>query len=283
MNHNPAHQNYAVIGDPIEHSLSPVLHGAALKACDSNATFSKVRVSPQELPLFCQQARDGAYSGFSVTVPHKCAIIPLLDELTEEARIIGAVNAVVVKESKLIGHNTDGRGYLKSLLEEFSLDFSRMNAVLIGAGGAALAIGHALCGTSPASLTLVNRTRENADILAAKLQITHPEAHLPTGSFGDLNRLCEDADFVVNATVLGMSGKNWPDLSFLNALPETAIVSDIVYAPIETPLLTAAAARGLKIHHGDGMLLHQGAIAFELFTGKKAPLEAMRKALAEAL
>lgn len=278
-----AEKIFGVVGDPVAHSLSPGMHNAAFAELKLEAEYRRFPVTAEGLPDFFRRLRDGEISGVNVTVPHKQAVIPFLDELSEEARVIGAVNTVVAENGKLTGHNTDGAGYLKSLFSEFTLNMGEVYVVLIGAGGAALAVAHALAGTGVASLEIVNRDKGRAGNLVARLQVEHPNAHFPTGSFADLGRICEDADLVVNATSLGMEGKDWPDLSFVAELPGHAIVSDVVYVPKETGLLKAASNRGLKVHYGCGMLLHQAARAFELFTGKKAPVDVMEKTLTRTL
>jgi shikimate dehydrogenase len=278
-----AERIFGVIGDPVGHSLSPALHNAAFAALKIDAEYRRFPVSSAELPTFLTRLHSGEINGVNVTVPHKRAVIPLLDEISDEARVIGAVNTIVNDRGKLVGHNTDGMGYLESLNSEFAPNMGETYAVLIGAGGAAMAVAHALVGAGIASLEIVNRDRARAENLAARLQITHPAAHVPTAAFSDLARVCEDANLLVNATSLGLEGNDWPDLGFVKALADETIVSDIVYVPRQTPLLKAALARGLKVHYGAGMLIYQAVRAFEIFTGEKAPAAEMRDALENAL
>lgn len=274
---------FGVIGDPVAHSLSPAMHGAALKALGIKAKYDTFHVKAKDLAAFFEKIRSGEIAGMNVTIPHKEATMSFCDKLSREACAIGAVNVAVLKDGKIFGDNTDGRGYLKSLLEAFSLNLSQMTVLVFGAGGASLAICHALCSVGVSGLTIVNRDIERAQNLIARLQTYFPNQHLQTVSFANASLIAEDADLVINATSLGMNNTTWPNLDFVADLPAHAIVSDIVYYPRETELLRVAGARGLKTHDGLGMLLYQGAIAFELFTGRKAPTDIMRDALEKAL
>lgn len=259
------------------------MQNAGLKALGRNAKYEAFAVTAGGLAAFFEKIRNGDVAGVNVTVPHKEAALKLCDDVSAEASAIGAVNTVTFRNGKIYGDNTDGRGYLKSLLEAFTLNLPQMTVLIFGAGGAGLAVCHALCGAGVAGLTIANRDVERARNLVARLQTHFPNQHLQTVSFTNAGLIASDADLVINATSLGLNGAPWPNLDFVGELPGHAIVSDIVYRPRETELLRAAAARGLKMHDGVGMLLHQGVLALEIFTGRKAPVDVMRDALEKAL
>jgi shikimate dehydrogenase len=275
---------YGVIGDPIAHSKSPVLHKAALKALQLPGDYQAFHVLPTELKKIIARVRTGEITGLNVTVPHKVAIKKLVDRLTPEAQAIGAVNTIYHSQGKLIGHNTDGAGYLASLKNEASFAPKGKYAVMIGAGGAALAVGHALCQAEIKSLHIANRDGKKAIKFAKRLANSYPRLILSAGNLDSLNeQTLGKAHLLVNTTQMGMQDTPWIALNFLKSLPRTALVSDIVYNPRQTELLKAARRLKLKTHEGLGMLLHQGALAFQKFTGKKAPIDVMRRALLKAL
>lgn len=280
----------AVIGDPVAHSRSPAMHNAALKKCRIRADYTAMQVKKSGLPRVIRLLREGCLDGCNITIPHKQTILKYLDDLTPEARCIGAVNTVYRHGAKIIGHNTDGAGFLLAL-EKFAHFSPRgMNCVIIGAGGAALAIAHALATSNAATLTLINRTPANAHQICRSVRQHQKRIRLGwaplrqlVSSGKDARTALTQANLVINTTALGMKGNPWPDLSWLRCLKSGALVSDIVYNPRKTPLLAAAKKLGLKIHEGTGMLLYQGALAFEKFTGRKAPVAAMQRALLKSL
>lgn len=252
MNKNP--QIFAVIGDPVAHSKSPDMFNAAFKALGLNAHYKAIQVKTSELESFFKRMRDGEISGVNVTIPHKQTALKFCDDVSDFAKKVGAVNTIVVKNKKLVGDNTDGPGYIQSLVGLPGLKLKSSHVIVLGSGGASRAICAALNEKNIASLTVVNRKIPNADQLA-------------------------DCDLLINTTPLGMVGQNWPNLSFLKDLKKTAIVSDIVYNPKDTELLKAAKKLEHPIHYGYTMLLHQALLAFKIFTGKTAPQEIMEQAL----
>jgi len=247
-----------VIGDPVEHSLSPRMHNAAIRelGLETEFTYTKEHIVPEKLADFVERIRTGEIIGASVTIPHKQAILPLADNLTPEAELIQAANTLLMKDSKLIAHNTDASGFLRAL-EEAGFDPTGKKVVLLGAGGAARAIAHSL--EKAAEIVIVNRTTEKAESLASELENTRVGEN-------------EKCDLLVNATPACPVDKI-----------QASVVMDINYSPIKTELLKLAEKIGARIILGTEMLLHQGAEQFEIFTGRKAPVEAMRKALLEAL
>jgi shikimate dehydrogenase len=255
-----------VIGHPIAHTLSPRMHRAAIEALGADAAYLAIDVPPDSLAGAMRDLRALDALGLNVTVPHKTAIVPLLDEIDAEAKAIGAVNTIVRDGVRWVGTNTDARG-LSRALEEAGVRASR--AVVIGAGGAARAAFHALR-TGGATVEVIAR---------------RPEAWPGAKALGDaaaLRRVFAASDLVVQATTATMSpadGEALARLLPLEALPGTAAVIDLVYRPKETALLAAARARGLEAIDGLGMLVHQGALSLELWLGRRVPVDAMRRAL----
>ena len=270
---------FGVIGDPVLQSLSPQMHNAAHQALGIAADYQHFHVLKNDLERFFDRLHSGEISGVNVTSPHKKAVVKLCDELTPEAEAIGAVNTIFSQNGKLIGDNTDGRGYRKALLHEFELNIGELNVVVIGAGGASQAICHSLCAYGVPAITVANRTRERAANMVARLQTNFVSAYLQTATLAQLPLICDEADLIINTTTLGMQKSTWDDLNFISIIPAHAIVSDIVCDLNGTELLNTAIARGLKTIDGYGMLVEQAALSFELFTGTKAPTHVMRKAL----
>ena len=232
-----------VIGDPVAHSLSPVLHGDMLKKAGIEGSYETVTVKPEELTDFVARAKAGAYDGFNVTMPHKESIIPLLDELAPSARTMGAVNTVVVRQRRAIGHNTDGDGLVRSLPR------LPKKAVVLGNGGAAKAVSRAL--------------RQSG--VETAICARHPiQGELPWIESEEAVRDCE---LLVNATCLGMTGKEqFADFNFLNDLPKNAVVYDLVYEPQGTELLRQAKELCHPIIGGFTLLKSQAELAFTIFT-----------------
>ncbi|AUS09514.1 shikimate dehydrogenase [Laceyella sacchari] len=269
-----------LLGDPVSHSKSPVMMNAALAELKAPYAYLAFRVSPSALEEAVRGLRALDVKGWNVTIPHKVAIMEHLDGLDETAREIGAVNTVVKREGKWIGYNTDGAGYLRSLQEQVSFEPAEQRVVLLGAGGAARAVGYALAAAGVSSITVANRTVAKAEELAQHLsRYTQTKAV----AVNDCRQEIEAATLIVNTTSVGMVPRTEEmpiPGEWLNA---HHLVSDLVYHPRMTALLRAAKAKGATIHTGEGMLLHQAALALELWLGKKAPVEVMRKVLEASL
>jgi shikimate dehydrogenase len=263
----------AVIGYPVRHSLSPAMHNAAFRQLDLDWVYVACEVAPHAVDAAFAGARALGFGGLSVTIPHKAAALAAVDELSDAARQIGAVNTVVaLTDGGLRGDNTDGAGFLASLADEGFEPAGRVCAV-VGAGGAARAVVHALAGAGAGELVVVNRTPARAEEVAALAGSAGR-----VGVAADLNA----ADLVVNATPLGLSGSD--DLAFdPHLVGEGQLVVDLVPNPAVTPLMRAARDRGARVAGGLGMLVYQGALAFELWTGRPAPVGVMRAAAAHAL
>jgi shikimate dehydrogenase len=267
----------AVIGYPVDHSLSPAMHNAALSAAGLKARYEALRLSPSELTSFMPVARK-FYRGLNVTIPHKLHILRLLDDVSAEARSVGAVNTVVNEESRLVGYNTDPEGF-RATLRAVGFDPHGSRAVVFGAGGAARAVIEVLGGEG-AQITVANRRWQPALRLASER-----EAVSHSLSFDDprLAAFVQRADILVNATPLGMG--HLADESPLPAnftLRQAVVLIDLVYGR-ETPFLRAARLQRCRTADGLEMLVGQGAAAFRLFTGLEPDVELMRAACVSEL
>lgn len=264
-----------VIGWPVTHTLSPALHNYWLNQYAIDGIYIPLSVNPDQLADVIRALPLMGLSGVSLTLPHKELVLPMLDSVDKKATIIGAVNQVIVtSEGKLHGTNTDAYGFIENLRPHLS---AKNKAVVLGAGGASKAVVYALQQEGFKEIHITNRSLNKAKALAASF----PEAS--PANWDDRAKLLEGADLLVNATSLGMSGKDPLDID-LAALPKTALVTDIVYAPLATPLLSAAAARGNKTVDGLGMLLHQGVPAFEAWFGTRPEVtSALRAYILEGL
>lgn len=272
-----------IIGDPVSHSLSPLMHNAALAYCKLPYLYMPFPLKNEGLADFFASPAKRRIVGLNVTIPHKQAVIPFLDSLSREARLIGAVNTIVVEGKKLIGRNTDGAGYIRSLEEEAKYGVKGKHVILLGAGGAARAIATALGLAGAREVLIVNRTAKKAHDLAVEMGKKFPHTVTSASGLSTIDiTYWSLADLLINATSMGMKGiRLWP--LPLHKLSKRTIVSDIVYNPIETPLLRRARQLKLKTHPGWGMLLYQGALSFEMWTGRPAPVAAMKQVLIEAL
>ena len=263
----------AVVANPIKHSISPFIHNSAFEATNTNGVYLAWEVDATELAETVANIRRYQMYGLNLSMPYKEQVIPYLDQLSEEACLIGAVNTVVNREGTLIGYNTDGKGFFKSLP---SFKISRKRMVLLGAGGAAKAIlaQAILDGVSQISVFVRSSSIEKTRPYLEKIQNA-------TGSRVDLFAL-EDvqnlqdsitqADLLVNATSVGMDGSSQPIQTSI-VLPEKLMVADVIYQPFETPFLKWARNQGNQSINGLGMLLYQAAEAFELWTGKEMPID----------
>jgi len=259
----------AVIGFPIKHSISPVIHNAAFRALDLDWVFTAFEVAPGRAAAAAEGARDLGLAGLSVTMPHKADVVRALDRLTPAAETLGAVNTVVRDGSRdLVGDNTDGAGFLDALREDEGFDPGGRRCLVVGAGGAARAVVLALAGAGAAEVIVANRTESRAEEAAALA----PSVARP-GSTDE----ADGVELIVNATPQGMAG----DLSLPVLAADLGVgqlVVDLVYHPAVTPLVAAARERGAAAANGLGMLIHQAAHAFRLWTSEDPPLEVMSAA-----
>jgi shikimate dehydrogenase len=267
-----------VIGHPVEHTCSPAMHNAALAALELDWVYVAFHVLPEKLESAIAGMRGLGITGLNVTVPHKQAVMALLDEVSAPARAIGAVNTIICDKGRLTGHNTDAVGLLESLRHDAGMDRLPAVVALLGAGGAARAILYAVLQRPEVEQVLVlNRTVEKAESLAADLD------HRGKAVVARLNRegctLLREAGLVINSTSVGMHPRqNNSPLADPDCLHAGMWVMDIVYNPLRTRLMQQAEAAGAQTLNGLGMLVYQGVRAFELWTGKRPPVETMRAA-----
>lgn len=251
-----------VIGHPIAHSRSPLIHNHWLTDCNIDGTYEAIDVTPDALPAFIERLRAGEFAGGNVTIPHKQAVFALCDFLDPDAKIIGAANTLVMRDRRLHGFNTDMPGFLGNLDQNTpGWDKIKTSAIVLGAGGAARAVLVGLAKRGFEHIHILNRTPEKAHALAAELPgpfVGH--------ALSDFDDLAGSANLLVNTSSIGMHGTRFDDLD-LSTLPKSALVTDIVYTPLETPLLADARALGLKTVDGLGMLLHQAVPGFAAWFG----------------
>lgn len=271
-----------LIGWPVSHSVSPAMHNAAYRELGlANWFYVPMPVSTTSVKDAVMGLRALGFLGANVTVPHKEAVVPFLDELGDSARAIGAVNTIVVEEDgRMIGHNTDADGFIADLKERGIVVHDR-HAVVLGAGGSARAIVYALLKHDCKKLTILNRTKAKADELAYSFGRMFLKAHIDTDV---LEKKIDSCDLVINTTSLGMAATKgsspWrDDLSFTRE----QVIYDLIYNPKQTLLLQKATHDGACALNGLGMLVQQGALAFEMWTKRKAPAALMRAAAEEAL
>lgn len=254
---------FAVIGDPIEHSKSPAMHNAWFEEMSIDATYIPVHVSSESLESAVAGFKTLGASGWNITIPHKTAIIPYLDELDELAQKMGAVNTVVrTKEGKLKGYNTDGVGFVRSLEESVGKSHKDKRVLLIGAGGAARGIAFAMQQQGYKNLTIANRTMANAQAIVDEMGIGNAI------SLAEAEESLADFGILVQMTSAGLATGNFSMPFSLERLTKGAIVADIVYNPLMTPFLKAAEEKGATVVTGLGMFVHQGAVAFEHWLGE---------------
>lgn len=251
----------AVIGSPINQSLSPMMHNYWFQATGLTGCYHALEVAPDDLESALENFRAGGYAGFNITVPHKTAIVPLLDRITPMARQMGAVNTVkIAADGATTGINTDGIGFLKHLQNQVPGWPKDRPALLLGAGGAARAAALALLNDGVPLIMICNRTRSKAEDIAAEIG----RGRMTVLDWDERADAVAGAGLVVNTTVLGMQGQTPLELD-LSAAQRDVVVYDIVYKPLETPLLKNAASLGLRGVDGLGMLVYQGAAAFKIW------------------
>ncbi|MCA9522106.1 MAG: shikimate dehydrogenase [Myxococcales bacterium] len=281
-----------LIGHPVSHSLSPTMHNAAFEALGLDICYLAFDVPPASLSLAMEGLRALGAIGMSVTIPHKQSVRNFIDELDGDALLVGAVNCLAKRGPGWVGYNTDVRGFLVALEEVLETSISGMSAVVLGAGGAARAVAVSLGRAGASRVSVINRAGERAKLLVDGLQ-----PHLEGTTFqafawdqAECGDALATADLLINATPLGMSAvagsEAWTEslLTFqklaLTRLPAHTVFYDLIYAPERTPFMELALASGHSAHNGLGMLLHQGAESFRLWTRRDAPISIMRAAMA---
>ncbi len=275
-------QKVGLLGWPLSHSLSPAMHNAAFSAGGLDYVYLPLSTPPELLSQAIAGIKALGFVGVNVTIPHKVSVMGYLDEIDNSAKLVGAVNTIVVKENRLIGYNTDADGYISSL-KSAGVDVTGKHAVILGAGGAARAVAAGFISNNAASVTIAARAKIKADNIARLLPVDTPVRGIACDSKAFAVALSE-ADVVVNTTPLGMypDVANQPSMPW-ELLPPSAVISDLVYNPLITAFMAEATRRGHAVVGGEGMLVEQGALAFCLWTGHDAPREIMRQALLEGL
>ena len=264
----------AVIGSPVTHSLSPLLHNAAFNSLGMDWEYLALEITESELDEVLAQMRSGNLGGLSVTMPFKTRVASLVDECTSIAEKLSAVNCVVANEKGLIGHNTDGDGFLNGLIHEAQFDPKGKKVAVIGAGGAARAVIEALARSGAASIMVVNRTPAKAESAA--------DLAGEVGVVGTLEGI-SGADLVVNATSIGMKDSQVDIPCSVDLLHSSQLVVDLIYHPLETRWISLAKQKGIDSYNGVSMLLFQAAEAFTLWTGEEAPISIMQEAITQEL
>ena len=274
-----------IIGFPIHHSISPVFQQAALDHLGLDATYEAWEVEPGSVGDFVNGLRSPDTMGINVTVPHKEAVIPFLDEVDDWATSAGAVNTIVNRDGRLTGHNTDGYGFLQGLKQTARFEPKGRRVLLLGAGGAARGVVLALAREEVQELVIANRTVARAEALVRLAQARGVASQAISLDWNVLGMVAVNADLIVNCTTIGMA--HGPDATgtplLQQQIPPTTIVYDLVYNPLETPLLREAARAGGGVLGGIQMLVHQGAASFKMWTGQPAPVAVMLEAATQEM
>ncbi len=273
-----------IFGDPVAHSLSPTMQNQALQQAGINAVYVPFHVPAEQLPQAVAAIRSLGLWGVNVTVPHKEAVCPLLDDIDPAARLIGAVNTIVNRQSRLIGYNTDGLGFLRALAEDLQFLSEGKRILLMGAGGACRAALVSLCQAGVSWIGIANRTRSRAEALVKEFGDIFPAVSFEP--FGiereELRRATENIDLLANTSAVGLKGEAFADLPWAD-LSEDVAIYDMVYSKTGTPLVQEAMRRGHRASDGLGMLAGQGEEAFALWTGDKPSVGLMKRCLLSEL
>ena len=263
---------YAVIGDPISHSLSPIMHNANFKALGIESSYNALHVPTNDFHHIREIIEEKQLDGFNITIPHKERIIPYLDEIDEQSKAVGAVNTVKIVNNRWIGYNTDGLGYLTGLKQVYP-DVANAYILILGAGGASKGIANELSHYVQPKLTVANRTMsrfESWDLDINAISLKEAENYL------------DEFDIIINTTSAGLNDNTDSVISLENLSPNS-LVSDIVYIPYKTPFLEIAESKGNHIHNGLDMFVYQGAESFKIWTGKQPNIQEMKYAVLKNL
>jgi shikimate dehydrogenase len=276
-----------VFGDPVAHSLSPQMQNAALKTCKIDMQYARFQISPDELQSALDLIRELNFIGVNLTTPHKIAASKLMDEIDDNMRRIGAINTVKIDNAKLRGYNTDGKGFARAVRQEFAVDLRDLRVMVLGTGGAARAIALQCARENCERLVIANRTFATAQKLSEELReyfagprVLGPVPRLQAIPWEEAAIRFQTAhlDLIVNATSLGLNRSD-PSPIPARLLAPHLMVYDTVYGEGRTPFVSAAMEAGARAAKGLAMLLYQGALAFEIWFEREAPIETMREAL----
>lgn len=271
----------AVLGDPVAHSASPPMHNAALAACGIQASYTRIHLRASELAEGMHLLKGLGFIGVNCTIPHKAAALELVDEADEHARRIGVVNTIAFRDGRLLGHSTDGPGLARAVAEQFGTELGACRVLILGAGGGAgRAIAMECAMRKCPRIALANRSVEKLAPLALELAAFFPGEHLSTTGLepASLGAELAESDLLINCTSVGMKADD-PSPLPATVISARHLLYDTIYTQARTPLMRAADQAGARSANGLSMLLHQGALAFEIWFGRPAPLEAMRRAL----
>jgi shikimate dehydrogenase len=276
-----------VFGDPVEHSLSPQMQNAALKQCGMDMGYARFHILPDELREAIHLIRDLDFIGLNLTLPHKVRAPELMDWLDDDAKLIGALNVIKIDGGKFHGFNTDGRGFSRAVREEFSVDLRDLRVMILGAGGAARSVALQCARENCERLVIANGTFEKGEKLTERLRdffagpkVLGPVARLQAIPWEEsaFRFQIANVDLIVNATPVGLN-RGDPSPISARLLAPHLMVYDTIYTAKRTPLIAAAIEAGARAANGLSMLLHQGALAFEIWFQREAPIDVMRKAL----
>ncbi len=265
-----------LIGHKINYTLSPTMHNAGFNALGLNIVYLAFDIKPEDFGKAIDGLRALGVLGFNITIPYKEQIIPYLNSLSDDAKLIGAVNTVVNDDGKLNGYNTDGIGFLASL-NNFGITLSGISVTLIGTGGAGRAVACMLAKAGVGRICLSDKMIERSELLKTEILMKFKGIEVITGSLEHIERWLKDTTLLINATPIGMKSVD-PLLVNPDLLRGDMVVYDLIYTPTQTPLLKNAVEKGAKVLNGLEMLVNQGAAAFEIWTGESAPVELMRQA-----
>jgi shikimate dehydrogenase len=274
-----------VFGHPIEHTASPAMHNAAFDHLGLNWRYLAFDVHPDDLRGALHGIRDLHFAGVNLTVPHKLLAVKIVDSMDKEAQLLGAVNTVVVDDRQLMGFNTDGYGFKRAVREEFGMELRGRRVLILGAGGAGRALAVQCAVEGAAAIFIVNRTRSKAVSVVEEIRKLAPRAFAVAMPIepAHIAKHLNEVDLVVNATSLGLRPDDPLPLAKFPRQCKWLRVYDTIYRPAETRFLAAARKAGAQTANGLSMLLHQGARAFEIWTGRRAPVAVMRRALHKAV
>jgi shikimate dehydrogenase len=270
-----------VFGHPVSENPTVVMQEAGFKALNLNWRYLTIEVYPKDLSAAIMGLRALNMKGINLTIPHKVEVLKYLDEVKPDAALIGAVNTVVRIEDKLVGENTDGKGFMRSLTQDSKVNPNDKKVLMLGAGGAAKAIAVELALAGVQQITILNRSSERGMVLTELLN-SKTSVKAAFIKWQDTYSIPRDTDILINATSIGLfpNASEKPDINY-DSICSEMVVCDVIPTPI-TPFLKEARDRGAKVVDGLGMLVYQGAIGFKLWTGLDAPVEVMHKALSKA-
>lgn len=270
---------YSVIGNPVTHSKSPNMHNAAFNALGINACYVPLQPGIEDLSSFCSLIRNGIICGSNVTIPFKESVVEFVDILTDEASMIGSVNTLYSEDGKLVGDNTDGLGFKKSLFSDFGFNPQGRSAIVLGAGGAAKAVTAKLCQAELGELIIFDIDSVKAEELVNHIEKFNYKTNVALISSNEVDVYSKKSDLIINCTPIGMK-ENDPLIVSPDVFSSNHYVYDLVYTPPMTKLLLTAKDSGAKILNGMDMLAYQGAESFSIWEGVNPPYEIMKRELA---